>query len=58
MTCVGCEQRRKEVTLLLEATRTWMSVPVGPSVMEIYQRLRTEAIQRGDFNERVEPSED
>jgi hypothetical protein len=53
--CKGCERRRKEMALLLEATKQWAQNPTGPNAHEIYIQLRNEAIARGEYD--VEPTD-
>jgi hypothetical protein len=55
--CKGCERRRKEMALMLEATRQWTFNPTGPNINEVYIRLRNEAIARGEYDvQPIEPS--
>lgn len=56
MACTACERRRKEMAMMLEATRLWTMTPTGPNVHEIYTRLHDEARARGDFDDPVRPS--
>lgn len=49
MACTGCERRRVEMALMLEASRLWTLNPRGDNVQVIYLRLREEAIKRGEF---------
>lgn len=49
MACEGCEQRRAEMLLMLEATKLWAQAPTGPNVHAIYLRLRKEAINKGEL---------
>jgi len=53
MACAGCERRRKEMAIMLEATKAWTANPVGPNVMTIYQRLREEAISKGELSDGI-----
>jgi hypothetical protein len=55
MICKACERRRKEMALMLEATRQWTFNPAGPNINEVYSRLRDEAIARGEYD--VEPTD-
>jgi hypothetical protein len=60
MACEGCERRRKEMALMLEAGKQWTRNPTGPSIHDVYMRLRNEAIARGEIeiNASIEPRED
>lgn len=49
MACAECERRRQEMALMIEAGKLWATKPTGPSLAEIYQRLRNEAIARGEI---------
>ena len=51
MACAGCERRRKEMAIMLEATKAWTANPVGPNVMEIFKRLREEATTKGELSD-------
>jgi hypothetical protein len=50
MACAACERRRKEMALMLEATRQWTMQPMGPNIHEVYMRLRNEAAERGELD--------
>jgi hypothetical protein len=54
--CVECERRRREMTLMLEATKQWTMKPWGPNVHDVYMKLRNEAYARGDFDDLVRPN--
>jgi hypothetical protein len=51
MACSGCERRRREMALMLEATKRWTKNPMGPNIHEVFIRLRAEAIGRGEFDD-------
>lgn len=51
MACEGCERRRKEMALMMEAAKQWTANPMGPNVNAIYLRLREEAINKGDLSD-------
>jgi hypothetical protein len=39
------------MALMLEATKQWTLKPMGPNVHEIYMKLRSEAVARGEFDD-------
>lgn len=49
MACVECERRRVEMRLMTEAAMEWIKNPTGPNVGQIHERLRGEAIARGEL---------
>lgn len=51
MVCEGCERRRREMALLLEASKLWTLNPLGPQIPMIFKRLREEAIARGEMDD-------
>lgn len=51
MACAECERRRAEMLLMMEAARLWTSSPTGPNVMDIFKRLRDEAISKGELSD-------
>ena len=56
MACHACEQRRILMRLMAEAGRIWAFNPLGPNVHEIFDRLRLEAIARGELDP-IQPTE-
>jgi hypothetical protein len=55
MPCPGCERRRREMALMLEAGKQWTKNPMGPNIHEIYTRLHNEAHAIGYFDDLVRP---
>ena len=55
MPCSGCERRRREMALMLEAGKQWAKSPMGPNIHEIYTRLHNEAHAIGYFDDIVRP---
>lgn len=51
MACAGCERRRAEMKLMMEAAKLWTASPTGPTVMDIFKRLREEAINKGELSD-------
>lgn len=50
MACHACEQRRVEMRLMVEASTAWVQNPTGPSIPIILERLRREAMERGELD--------
>lgn len=48
--CHGCEQSRVLMRIMMDAGKEWISNPMGPSLAQISQRLRDEAIARGELD--------
>ena len=53
MVCPGCEQRRRIMEIMAQATKEWTRNPTGPNIQEIYSRLRNEAAAaaRGELDD-------
>lgn len=52
MACAACERRRIEMRIIAEAGKAWIKNPTGPSLKEMTQRLREEAIRRGELDDK------
>lgn len=51
MACKACEERRILIKLLVQAGEQWVKNGCrGEHAIEIYQRLRKEAIERGEVD--------
>lgn len=53
MACRACEQRRKIALIMKEAFVLWTKAPMGPALKEIVARLKTEAVAKGELDDRV-----
>jgi hypothetical protein len=50
MACRACEERRVMMRIMAEASAEWTRNPTGPSIREVYLRLRAEAVERGELD--------
>lgn len=47
--CLQCEITRFEMKLLGLATLEWAQHPTGPNITAVAERMRKEAIERGEY---------